>query len=117
MSKRLLAGVGGVTFLGLCCGYNRNDLARIFVFWLYLVTVEIGNNCLFGVSGIKPQAVPVVFYLAGTATEKPAKVDYGRARLAGPVDEQVDDAPHRLAGRALDVLPENTEQIGVSESL
>src|SRR6201987_684374 len=119
MSKRLLAGVGAVALLGLHRGYNRNDLARIFVFWcsLYPVTLEIGNDCLFGGTCIKPQAVPIDGNLAGSDAEKPAKVDYSCARLARRVDEQIDDPPHRLAGRALNVLAENTEQIGVGELL
>src|SRR4029077_4947884 len=104
MSKPLPAGVGGVALLGLCCSYNRNDLARIFIFWcrLYLVTVEIGNDRLFGVPCIKPQAVPIDGNLAGSDPKKSAKIDYSCARLARLVDEQVDDPPHCLARRAVD---------------
>src|SRR5262249_30052498 len=119
MSKRLLAGVRAAALLGPHRGYNRNDLARIFVFWcsLYLVTVEIGNNCLFGIPCIKPQAAQMDGILGAPDPENPAKVDYSCARLARLVDEQVDDPPHRLGGRALDVLAENTKQIGMADLL
>src|SRR5215813_13734679 len=119
MSSDLLAGVGGVALLGLHCSYNRNNLARIFVFWcsLYLVTVEIGNDSLFGIPCIKSQAVPIDGNLAGSDTKKSAKIDYSCARLARRVDQQVDDPPHRLVGRAVDLLAEDTEQIGMGELL
>ena len=48
---------------------------------------------------------------AGTDTEESAKIDDRRPRLTGFIDEQVDDAAHRLVGEAADLLAEDAAKV------
>src|SRR6266436_6224360 len=94
-------------------GYDRDHVARLLVFGrrLYLVTVESDHDGRVWPRGIELQGIPVDGDLAATDTKEPTEIDYRRARLAGFVDEQVDDAAHGLAGGAADLLAENAAKI------
>ena len=99
--------------------HDGHHLVRILVFGcgLNLIAVEIDHDLLPRPSCSEVQAALADGYLSGSDTDEAAKIDDRRARATGLVDEYVDDAPHRLAGSAADLLAEDARHISVGKLL
>src|SRR6266850_4569537 len=98
---------------------DRDHVARLLVFGcrFYLVTVESDHDRRVWLGRVEPEGAPVDGDLAATDTKESAKIDDRRARLAGFVDEQVDDAAHRLVGGAADLLAEDATKVRLRKLL
>src|SRR5215831_5209608 len=101
----------GIARLRSRWSHDGDDLMRAFVLGrsLDLVAVERGDDGFPLARRLEAQGAPINGDFARSDTEKSAKIDNRRARLAGLIEEHIDDPPHILAPSPADLFAEDAE--------